>query len=182
MAFLFPTRRAGLALALAAAAALVGCSTTDGDGRLLGLITPYRPDLVQGNVVTRDQLAQLKVGQSADQVRDLLGAPLLTDGFHANRWDYVFLMRRQGTEPQLRSLVVLFDKARVVKVEAPELPSENEFVSAISTRPVSTREVKLALTAEERAALPAPPARAAAAAANAPQGAARSYPPLEAAP
>lgn len=168
---------------LAGVAGLAACSSLNLSGeRFFGLITPYRADVVQGNVVTKEQLDQLKPGLTRDQVRQLLGAPLLTDPFHADRWDYVFLMRRQGTEPQSRSLVVRFAGERVSSVEAPTLPTENEFVAAISRAPVSTRDIKLVLTPEERASLPPPTPREAAAAAAAPLGAARTYPPLETTP
>jgi outer membrane protein assembly factor BamE len=68
-------------------------------------VTPYRIEIVQGNVVTRSRPARVKPGMTRAQVRDMLGSPLLTDPFHADRWDYVFTIRRQGTEPQRRSIV-----------------------------------------------------------------------------
>jgi outer membrane protein assembly factor BamE len=51
---------------------------------------------VQGNVVTSEQVARVKPGMTRAQVRDILGTPLLTDPFHADRWDYLFTIRRQG--------------------------------------------------------------------------------------
>ena len=42
--------------------------------------------------------ALVKPGMSRAQVRDVLGSPLLTDLFHADRWDYVFTIRRQGAD------------------------------------------------------------------------------------
>ena len=80
---------------------------------LLGIITPYRVEVVQGNVVTSEQAALVKPGMSRAQVRDILGSPLLTDVFHADRWDYVFTIRRQGAEPQLRRVVVRFDGEKI---------------------------------------------------------------------
>jgi outer membrane protein assembly factor BamE len=143
----------------------------------LGFITPYRIDIVQGNVVTKEQVALLKPGMTRNQVRDILGTPLITDPFHGNRWDYLFAIRRPGTEAQRRSVVVLFDSNGMVSVEAPELPSEREFVASIA-RDVDIRVPKLALSDEERQALPVPPKREAPAAE--PTGAVREYPPLEA--
>jgi outer membrane protein assembly factor BamE len=64
---------------------------------------------VQGNVVTKDRPRMVKPGMTREQVRDMLGSPLLTDPFHADRWDYVFTIRRQGVEPQRRSVVVWFE-------------------------------------------------------------------------
>ena len=136
--------------------------------------------MVQGNVVTREQLASVKPGTQRSRVRDVLGSPLIADAFHAQRWDYVFLIRRPGTEPQQRSVVVLFDGEAVKDVQAPpDLPSELEFVASISRPGRSGDLPKLELTPEERAALPVP-VRAEPTVAAVPQGAVRSYPPLEA--
>jgi SmpA / OmlA family len=74
-----------------------GCAITSPEAdRVLGLVTPYRIDVTQGNVVTKELAAQVKPGMSREQVRDVLGSPLLTSAFHADRWDYVFTFRRQG--------------------------------------------------------------------------------------
>ena len=119
--------------ALLATLLLSACGTIDGSmHRIAGLITPYRADVLQGNVVTKEQLDALRPGVSREQVRQVLGAPLLTDPFHADRWDYVFTIRRQGVETQRRSLVVFFTGDRMDRLEAPELPTENAFVASIS--------------------------------------------------
>ena len=163
---------------LAVLALLGGCASVGGD-RLLGVITPYRMEVVQGNVVTQEMAAQLRNGLTRDQVRSLLGSPLLTDVFHADRWDYVFAIRRQGTTPQQRRVTVLFDKDRVVSFEAAQLPSEREFVDSIDVGQVERSARALALSDDQLRALPLPaPSKAAApeAAASAPL---RAYPPLE---
>ena len=177
---LMPSSFAAAGLALLAAG-LTGCarlSNTMSDG-ITSVITPYRVEIVQGNAVTREQAERVKPGMSRSQVRDALGSPLLADPFHAQRWDYVFVLRRPGTEPQQRSVVVLFEGDVVKSIDAPALPSEREFVAAITRVRGDTKEPKLALTDEERAALPVP-VRADAASAAQVLGAARSYPPLEA--
>ena len=172
----------GKALALAAMSlVLSGCGIRQiaSDGSLLGLVTPYRIDIVQGNVVTREQLALVKPGMSRDQVREILGTPLLTDPFHAERWDFIFTIRRPGTEPQRRSIVAVFDGDVLKKLEMPEgqLPTENEFVAAIDPVKRKIEPRVLELTEAQRKALPVPARKD-----NpneAPTGATRSYPPLE---
>jgi outer membrane protein assembly factor BamE len=172
----FRTRTPALAAALIAA--LGGCSAVSSDGSLLGIVTPYRIDIVQGNVVTKEQLALVKPGMSRVQVRDMLGSPLLTDPFHAERWDYVFTILRPGTPPQRRSVVARFEGDRLLSIEAPDLPSEREFVAQISRTSASGNVVALELTPEQRSALPVPPKPPAAA--PAPEiGPVRTYPPLE---
>src|SRR6218665_3321770 len=62
-----------------AVAALAGCSSLQSSDNLVGIVTPYRIEVVQGNVLTHEQVQLVKIGQSRTQVRDLLGSPLLTD-------------------------------------------------------------------------------------------------------
>lgn len=99
-------------------------------------ISPYKIDIIQGNVVTREQLNYLRPGMPRAQVRDVLGSPLLTSVFHADRWDYVFTLQRQGAQPQSRKVTVFFKNDVLDHVEADEVPSETEFVSTLrSTLP-----------------------------------------------
>ncbi|MRT01569.1 outer membrane protein assembly factor BamE [Ralstonia pickettii] len=134
--FAHVARRGGLLVGavLAASALLAGCGTYDSTTRkIANAITPYRIDIVQGNFVSREQAAQLKEGMTRDQVRFVLGTPLLTDMFHANRWDYIFSFKRGNTSVvQERRLTVWFDGDRLAKwVGADELPSESELISEI---------------------------------------------------
>jgi outer membrane protein assembly factor BamE len=167
------------ALLLTTAALLAGCSAMQPTAdRWMGVITPYRIDIMQGNVVTKELAAQVKPGVSREQVRDLLGSPLLTSAFHSDRWDYVFTLRRQGVEPQRRSVVAHFKDNTLERLDVPEqLPSETEFVTSVRPKRSGT-EPTLALTDEQKRALP-PPVKTEAPASVAPQGAARPYPPLE---
>lgn len=170
---------------LGALMAVSGCSswqqslkTSDS---ILGVITPYRVEVVQGNVVTREQIELVKPGMNRAQVRNVLGSPLLTDLFHENRWDYIFTIKRQGTEPQRRSVVLMFDGDTLKSIDAPDLPGEQDFVASISPIKVSKNEPKLELTEEQRKALPIPPKPEPAASAPDFSGPTRPYPPLEAA-
>jgi outer membrane protein assembly factor BamE len=158
------------------AAGLSGCQSLQRTDSFLGFITPYRIDIVQGNVISKEQAALLKPGLTRLQVRDLLGTPLVTDPFHANRWDYIFTLRRPGAEAQRRSVVVEFEGDVVKSVQAPDLPSERDFVASIS-RTKDPRAPKLELSDDERKALPPPPRREVAA--PEPMGPVRDYPPLE---
>lgn len=129
-------RRTSLLLGavLAASALLAGCSTYDNSTRkIANAITPYRIDIVQGNFVSREQASQLKEGMTRDQVRYVLGSPLLTDMFHGNRWDYVFSFKRGNTNVvQERKLTVWFEADRLAKwAGADDLPSEVELIAEI---------------------------------------------------
>ena len=124
--------------ALAACALLVaGCGTlshvSDSVGRAgdaiadwaPNFIKPYRPDVPQGNIVTREMVDQLQPGMSPDQVRFLLGTPLLANAFRTDRWDYVYFLRRKDGTTQERQVVVYFKDGRLDHFDAAaDLPQE----------------------------------------------------------
>ena len=168
------------AAAALAAALLAGCSSwSSGSDALFGLVTPYRIDIQQGNVVTQEQLDRVKPGMNRLQVRDALGTPLLTDTFHADRWDYIFTLR-QGRRPlQRRNVVLLFDGDVLRSIEAAELPTEAEFLDSIARGGRLVAASQLELTPEQIKALPIPPMPAAPPAEPAAPPVPRSYPPLE---
>lgn len=172
-------RRLFAPLALVAASSLLaGCESLDRTDSLFGLITPYRIDIVQGNAITKEQAALVRPGLSRLQVRDILGTPLIADPFHGDRWDYIFTIRRDGLPSQRRSVVVWFEGDALKTIEAPDLPSERDFVQGISVSRKKPEVPVLELTEAQRKALPPPPKREEAAAPAAPAGPTRSYPPL----
>ncbi len=151
--------------------------------RVTTALTPYRMDVLQGNVVTQEQAARVKEGMSRAQVRDILGSPMLVDPFRTDRWDYVFLFKRGNGATIQRSLSARFDGDALLKLETPEgdLPSESEFVTELrpSAPGKAEKPVLLELTEEQRRALPTPVKPESTAAAAKPAVPADSYPPLE---
>lgn len=165
----------------AALTALSACSSvTSRLPSITSFVTPYKIDILQGNVVTREQAAALQPGMTRDQVRDILGSPLLASVFHADRWDYVFTFRRQGQEPQQRRLTTFFKADVLERFEADELPSEAEFVASLDAGrkfgkvpQLQATEAQLnAFDDRNKTTVPAMPTAPAAAPAT-------SYPPLE---
>lgn len=157
--------------------ALSACGTRwSSPETLFGVIQPYHIDVVQGNVVTQEVMAQIQPGLGRSQVREILGSPLLADPFHADRWDYVFTIHRQGVPDQQRRVTVFFKGDAVERFEADALPSEHEFVASID-KPTELKKPPANLTEAEVAALPVPPKTDEVR--KAPQGAVREYPPLE---
>lgn len=94
--------------------ALAGCSSTPD---FASLVTPYRIDVRQGNFVTPQMVAQLKPGQTRDQVRFILGTPLVTDPFHADRWDYVYRFQPGHGEVRQRRLAVYFTDGKLTRFD-----------------------------------------------------------------
>ena len=167
-------------LVLAACAAMAGCGSVDGfSRRVAGAVTPYKVEVVQGNFVSREQVEQLKPGMQRQQVRELLGTPLVSSLFHGDRWDYVFTIKRDGVQEAPRRLTLFFKGDALERFEGDTMPSESEFVAAIGARPREARKPVLEATEEQlqraTAGKPAAPQPAPTAAAPAPA----SYPPLE---
>src|SRR4051794_6135971 len=61
-----PLARAAACLLVAA---LAGCGSLQNSESFFGIITPYRVEVVQGNVITSEQVALAKPGQTRAQVR-----------------------------------------------------------------------------------------------------------------
>jgi outer membrane protein assembly factor BamE len=166
-----------LMLVFTAVAVLAACASTDNQDRsLVELLQPYRIPVIQGNVVTREQLAVLKPGMSRIQVRDILGTPLLTSVFHGERWDYVFTLRRQGVDAPSRKVVVFFKNDLLERFEADAVPTEAEFVASLDSGGATGAAPILEAPAQALEQYPAP-VRAATSKPLPPLP--ESYPPLE---
>ena len=138
------------------------------------------PDVVQGNFVSREQRQFLRPGMTRAQVRDVLGTPLVSSVFHADRWDYAFSIRRQGVPPQQFRLTVYFKNDVLSLIEGDELPSEVEFVQRLTNKDPVGKAPSLEATEEQLRKFPAGNPANAAPAPLAPLPA--TYPPLESAP
>ena len=86
-------------------ALLASCSTVP------RLINEYKIDVQQGNILNQEMVSRLRPGLTKDQVRFILGTPVLMDIFHANRWDYIYRLRKGNTgEVEMHKFTVFFDE------------------------------------------------------------------------
>lgn len=171
-------------LALGASVAACG-SFNEASRKFASAVTPYKVEVVQGNVITKEQVDALQKGMSRQQVKDLLGTPLLASVFHANRWDYVFTIKRKGVPAQERRFTVFFNDTGLERFEGDEMPSEQEFVASVTTSIKNPKVPRLEATPDElakyKADQPAPDAASADTSSSDTSTAAppASYPPLE---
>ena len=107
---------------LAIAALLPACKSVDVP-KVPG-VTPYRMVIQQGNFISQEMVSQLKPGMTKEQVRFVLGTPLVTDIFHADRWDYVFFREAADGKREQRNLSVVFVKDRLARVLGDLMPAE----------------------------------------------------------
>ena len=102
-----------VASALLAALPLAACA-----------LKPYTIEIQQGNFVSQEMVSQLKAGMSKEQVRITLGTPLLTDLFHADRWDYVYWRKAPDGRHETRKVVVHFADGKLTRVEGDVVPAK----------------------------------------------------------
>lgn len=112
--------------ALCIATALVASGCTSSASNRSGFFSAYKVDIPQGNYLTKEMLAQVKEGMSAQQVKFALGAPLLMPVFSADRWDYVFRYQHANGTSDLRRVVIRFKDTKVNSIESDELPARED--------------------------------------------------------
>jgi outer membrane protein assembly factor BamE len=113
-----------IAIALSLSAVLLGgCSV----GSAIEKLHPYRMDVRQGNYVDQGMLSKLRPGMTQDQVRLIMGSPLLTDIFHKDRWDYVYRFTDGSNGAiQDRRIALIFEQEKLVRVEGDVVPATGE--------------------------------------------------------
>lgn len=83
----------------------------------LPTFTPYKVEIRQGNLVTQDMRARLKLGMTQMQVRAALGAPLINDPYHADRWDYIYRLEERSELVENQRLTLYFDKGVLARID-----------------------------------------------------------------
>ena len=78
----------------------------------------YQVDVQQGNKLEPQDVETVEVGMTRNQVRYLLGTPVVDDVFRDNRWDYIYYYRPgRSKKIERRWLIVWFDDNVVSKIE-----------------------------------------------------------------
>jgi outer membrane protein assembly factor BamE len=116
------TQKLPILLTISASLALSGCASKDGapqyrESALSRLPFVYQMTIQQGNIITEDMIDRLEPGMTRNQVRYLLGTPMLVDIFHEDRWYYTYTIRRAHQEMEKKPLVIHFDGDAMTRVE-----------------------------------------------------------------
>ncbi len=114
----------------------------EGMKKWISKLTPYKVDIQQGNFVSSEMLSKLKPGMTKEQVRFVLGTPLLTDMFHANRWDYIFRLQKPNGAITTNRVTIFFNENLVERIINDRLPDEAEYLSHIAGDKVPAEKPK----------------------------------------
>jgi outer membrane protein assembly factor BamE len=107
-------------LAMVLLAGVAGCKQVP----MLPGLSAHKIDIQQGNAVTQEMVAKLQPGMTRNQVRFVLGTPLLVDPFRADRWDYFYSYMQRGEVVEQRRLVVFFKDDKLDRVEGDVIPAK----------------------------------------------------------
>ena len=103
---------------------------------------PHKIDVQQGNYIDQAAVAKLKPGMTRSQVRFLLGTPLITDPFHPERWDYMFLDRKGGKLKDEKRLTLYFEGDKLTRATT-DLPASSQLsVPTTSVNPTSAASAR----------------------------------------
>lgn len=82
-----------------------------------GWLAPHKIEIRQGNLISPEMRARVKVGMTQQQVKIVLGTPLVSDPFHANRWDYIYRFEQEGKLVESQHMTLYFDKDILQRIE-----------------------------------------------------------------
>ncbi|MFP4062320.1 MAG: outer membrane protein assembly factor BamE [Halochromatium sp.] len=125
-----------MTLILAAALASSGCArdkkpdAPPSGAMLSNLPFVYKMTVQQGNIITERMVNQIQLGMNREQVRFVLGTPLLTDLFHSDRWDYLYTIRRGHAPMETKRLTLWFEDDRLVSIDGFARPNPDEALTA----------------------------------------------------
>ena len=101
---------------------LGGCETMSTYMPMMQSLGVYKLDINQGNYLSQDMVDRLKVGQTRQQVKQILGSPLIVSIYRENRWDYSYEFMRQGVVVEQRKFTVYFVDGKLARWEGDEMP------------------------------------------------------------
>lgn len=132
-------------LAVISAALVLSACSFDA---LTDRVNPYRIDVRQGNYVDQSMVAQLRRGMTREQVRFVLGTPLVVDVFREDRWDYVYLFQPGRGPAEQRVISVFFVDDVLDRVEGDVVAADGgEPAGAVTER---SRVVEIEATQRRR--------------------------------
>ena len=93
----------------------------------LSLAGCFKPEIRQGNFLSDDKIALVKVGMTPNQVQFVLGRPMVQDPFSPNRWDYIrYVNPNDGSPEQNWHVIVYFNGGKVSRIDQPAVKNKEQ--------------------------------------------------------
>jgi len=85
----------------------------------------HKVDIQQGNIVSKEMMSQLTIGMTQEEIKTLMGQPLITDPFRRDRWDYIHSFKSgKSNAPRTQYRITLFFEGdQLARIES-EIPPE----------------------------------------------------------
>lgn len=87
----------------------------------------YRIDIPQGNYLEAKDIEKLQIGMTKEQVKFVLGSPVVTDSFDNDTWHYVYKFKsgRSDKFNARKDFTIQFEDNKLVSAEGDFELSEN---------------------------------------------------------
>ena len=89
--------------ALLSLAFLFGCGS-------INFPSVHKIGIQQGNILDQKMIDQLFIGMTKNQVKYVLGTPIINDTFTGNRWDYAYRYVSPSGRIEQKNLILVFDE------------------------------------------------------------------------
>tara|TARA_R110001583_G_scaffold10441_3_gene48317 strand:- start:1721 stop:2206 length:486 start_codon:yes stop_codon:yes gene_type:complete len=88
----------------------------------------YQIDVVQGNYIDSEKLAQIEIGMTQEQVIYVLGSPMLIDQFDSSKWYYIRYIKPGGEKIQQSQILLTFQDSKLIEITSDNTSEENPLV------------------------------------------------------
>lgn len=87
----------------------------------------YRLDIPQGNYLEKKDIEKLQIAMTKEQVKFILGSPVVLDAFDKDTWYYVYRFRsgRDENFNVKKNFIVKFEDDKLISAEGDFTLSEN---------------------------------------------------------
>ncbi len=87
----------------------------------------FRYDIAQGNYLEQKGIDKLQVGMTKEQVKFILGSPVVVDAFSGDTWNYVYTLKsgRSAKFNQKKHFILTFSNDLLISATGDYKVSEN---------------------------------------------------------
>ena len=94
----------------------------------------FRIDIPQGNFLEQKNIDKLQIGMNKEQVKFVLGSPVVVDAFNNDTWSYVYLFKSGRSEDKnvQKKFIIQFENDLLISADGDFTLSENFFVPMVN--------------------------------------------------